>query len=117
MADIESSCTFKMSDNDTEEITACGIAGDALSKEIDKCIKPSNTTDQSCTCLIGLSTDNLDKVKSCNISENNKAAQKAKMKCTKSMRAEQAEAETVILLFVVVQVSASARRPRTPRWT
>ena len=87
MADIESSCTFKMSDNDTAEISACGNAGDALIKEIDKCIKPSKSLEDSCSCFISnITSANLDKVKSCNISGNNDAAKEAKKSCTKSMR-------------------------------
>ena len=91
MADIESSCNFVMSDNDTAEITKCGMAGKSLTEEIDACIKPSKTAAESCDCFINLSTVNLEICKSCNISAMNDASKNAKKKCTQSRISEQAE--------------------------
>ena len=85
MTDIESNCQFEMSDNDTAEISACGKAGEDLINETDSCLKPKNSLMESCTYFMGLSTDNLDKVKSCNISGKNNAAKEAKKKCTKGI--------------------------------
>ena len=82
MTDIESNCQFEMSDNDTAEVSACEVAGTGLTNAVDDCIKPSKTLAESCTCFMGLSTANLDIVKSCNISGKNDAAKEAKKKCT-----------------------------------
>ena len=86
LADIESNCNLEMSENDTAEITACQTAGAALASEIDDCIKPSKSLADSCSRFIALSTDNLEKVKGCDISGKNKAAQQAKKNCTKGHR-------------------------------
>ena len=87
LKNIESGCNLKMSTNDTSEITACETAGTALTKEIDNCIKPSKSLADSCTCFIALSTTNLDKVKSCNISGKNKFVSEAKKNCTTGIQA------------------------------
>ena len=82
MKNIESNCSLEMSTEEMAEIKACEDAGKALFKEVDNCIKPSKTLEDSCTCFIALSTTNLDKVKSCNISGKNKFVSDAKKNCT-----------------------------------
>ena len=100
LADIESNCNLEMSENDTAEITACQTAGAALASEIDDCIKPSKSLADSCTCFIALSTDNLEKVKGCDISGKNKVAQQAKKNCTKGPSRAGEERRRSILYFV-----------------
>ena len=82
MKNIESNCSLEMSTEEMAEIKACEDAGKALFKEVDNCIKPSKTLEDSCTCFIALTNDNLDVVKSCNISGKNNAAKDAKKICT-----------------------------------
>ena len=81
MKDIETNCLMTMTANDTSEIADCEKAGKDLFAEVDNCIKPSKSLQESCTCFASLTTDNLDKVKSCNISGKNTAAKDAKKKC------------------------------------
>jgi len=96
MKNIESNCTLEMSSNDTTEIKACEEAGKKLFKEVDNCIKPSKSLEDSCTCFAALTNDNLDIVKSCNISGKNAAAKDAKKMCTSGFSAcKKAEAAVV----------------------
>ena len=82
MKNIESNCTLEMSSNETTVIKACEEAGKALFKEVDNCIKPAKSLEDSCTCFAALTNDNLDIVKKCNISGKNAAAKDAKKTCT-----------------------------------
>ena len=84
--DIESSCKLDMSSNDTADVAACEKAGKDLFAEVDDCIKPSKTLIESCTCFMGLSTDNLDKVKSCDIKSKNTMVTEAKKNCTNGIK-------------------------------
>ena len=86
MMDIESSCKLDMSSNDTADVAACEKAGKDLFAEVDDCIKPSKTLIESCTCFMGLSTDNLDKVKSCDLKTKNTMVVQAKKNCTSGMK-------------------------------
>merc|ERR1711936_1289196 len=93
---IDSNCSLEMSTEEMAEINACEDAGKALFKEVDNCIKPSKTLENSCTCFIALTNDNLDVVKSCNISGKNNAAKDAKKICTSGFGAcKKAEAAVV----------------------
>ena len=114
MEDIESGCTLEMSANDTAEIDNCMNAGKALFEEVDKCLKPSKTLDESCTCFGELTKDNLDKVKGCNITAKNNMAKEAKKMCTSG---EYENDDTLSLLTPLGQGSVSARRRRTQWWT
>ena len=82
MKDIESGCNLEMTTNETEEIAKCKAAGEALFGEVDNCLKPSKSLDESCQCFSQLTKDNLATVKSCNISGKNAAAKDAKKICT-----------------------------------
>ena len=100
MADIESNCNFKLSDNDTAEISACQNASKDLIKEINDCNNKSLDIAANCDCFSTLSTANLDIVIGCKgIKDLNDAAKVAKKSCTTSMRAAHAGAENVILLL------------------
>merc|ERR1711936_425154 len=96
MKNIESNCSLEMSTEEMAEIKACEDAGKALFEEVDNCIKPSKTLEDSCTCFIALANTNLDIVKSCNISGKNNAAKDAKKICTSGFGAcKKAEAAVV----------------------
>jgi len=99
MKDIESGCVLEMTTNETDEIAKCKAAGEALFGEVDNCLKPSKSLDESCECFSLLTTDNLDTVKSCNISGKNNIAKEAKKMCTsgfgKCKKAEDAVVDIV----------------------
>jgi len=82
MMDIESSCKLDMSSNDTADVAVCEAAGKDLFAEVDDCIKPAKTLMESCTCFMGLTTDNLDKVKNCDIKSKNTKVTESKKNCT-----------------------------------
>merc|ERR1712223_872155 len=96
MTEIEASCTFEMDSNVTAEVTDCQEAGRALFTEVDKCLKPSLALADACSCFGNLTSTNLDKVKSCNITAANSAVTSSKKKCTQGFSAcKRAEAGVV----------------------
>ena len=99
MAAIESNCEFKLSDRDNATVSDCKTAAKALINETEFCNNRNQPIEWSCNCFNELSTDNLDKVISCDISTNNMAAKEAKKNCTKSMNAAKPEDENVNLFL------------------
>ena len=82
-ADIESSCTMKLSNRQMSKVQDCKDSAISLTLDIDKCIQPSKTGVESCKCFAGLKNSNLEKVIKCDISEESDTARKQKATCAK----------------------------------
>ena len=82
-ADIEFSCTMKMSSRQMSKVKDCKASATSLNQEINNCILASKSGAESCKCFAGLNNTNLEKVIKCDISDESDTAKKQKATCAR----------------------------------
>ena len=80
--DIQSNCTLPMSESQILKVEFCQESAKSLTAQIDNCLTPSKSPDESCSCFSSINTTILLYVSDCSLSEEMSLAQSVKKNCT-----------------------------------
>ena len=80
--DIQSNCTLPMSESQILNVEFCQDSAKSLTAQIDNCLTPSKSPDESCSCFSSINRTILLYVSDCSLSEEMSLAQSVKKNCT-----------------------------------